>query len=290
MSSMNSKRRLARAARRALHVDQSAVAAAASFRRLRRRARFRVVSVALVAVLGTVAVIPSARSQTGLGNPAAWAVVAQMLALVGQMTAVKETVTQQRDQMRMQFMGKLAPLTSKLSVVNCFMSGVVRGNPASAITGCTGSGLPGSSGDYHDVTLTGEDVRFNDTEVVCAPGVTGAICHDEAVPLADLTEGAGQLQASLDSVYGNATWYPAGAPAHVVARHARQQAALADTALVMEIQEERFDDRIRYRRAAIDGAMSIVEEWRGCQPLPDGAVIDGGDPRLPWRHERGYRS
>ena len=275
MSSMKSGLRVARAARRALHVDQDAVDAASCSCRLRRNARFRLVSVGLVIVLVAGSAVTAARGQQ-FYSPAAAALAAQMFALAGQMASLKANVSQQRDQMRLQFMGKLAPLTSKLSVVNCFLSSVVRANPASAIPGCTGS-----SGDYHDVTLTGEDVRFNDTEEVCLPGVTAAICHDEAVPLADLTEGAGQLQASLNSVYGNATWYPAGAPAHVVARHARQQAALADTALVMEIQEQRFDDRVRYRRAAIDGVMSIVEEWRGCQPLPDGAVIDAGDPRLP---------
>ena len=279
MSSMKSSLSVARAARRALHVDQDAVDAASCSRRLRRNARFRLVSVGLVIVLVAGSAVPAARGQ--IDSPVAWEVVAKMSALVGQMISIKQNVSQQRDQMRMKFMGKLAPLTSKLSVVNCFLSSVVRANPASAIPGCTGSRLPGAPGDYHDVTLNGEDVRFNDTEEVCGPGVTGAICHDEAVPLADLTQGAGHLQASLNSVYGNATWYPAGPPAHVVSRHARQQAALADTALVMEIQEQRFDDRIRYRRAAIDGAMSIVEEWRGCQPLPDGAVIDGGDPRLP---------
>ena len=277
MSSMKSGLSVARAARRALHVDQDAVDAASCSRRLRRNARFRLVSVGLVIVLVAGSAVPGARGQQ-FYSPAAAALAAQMFALAGQMASLKSNVSQQRDQMRLQFMGKLAPLTAKLSVVNCFLSSVVRANPASAIPGCTGSGV---LGDYHDVTLTGEDVRFNDTEEVCGPGVTGVICHDEAVPLADLTEGAGQLQDSLNSVYGNATWYPAGPPAHVVRRHARQQAALADTALVMEIQEQRFDDRIRYRRAAIDGVMSIVEEWRGCQPLPDGAVIDGGDPRLP---------
>ena len=96
-----------------------------------------------------------------------------------------------------------------------------------------------------------------------------------------MNTGAAQLQSSVDSVYGNAIWFPDGVPGHVATRHARQQVGLAATAEVIEAQEERFDDRIRYRRAAVDGAMSIVEEWRGCQPLPAGAVIDSGDPRLP---------
>ena len=279
MSSLNSAARVARAARRALRVDQLAVAETVAFRRVRRFRRLRLSSVVLVAVLFTAAVVPAAKGS--FYDPAAWAVVAQMSALVGQMIAVKETVTQQRDQMRLQFMGKLSPLTSKLNVVNCFLSGITRGNPAAAIPGCVGSELPGAPGDYHDATLNGDDIRFNDSEEICGPGVTGAICHDEAVPLIDLNTGAAQLQSSLDLVYGNADWYPDGVPDHIVARHARQQAALADTAEVMVDREDRFDDRIRYRRAAVDGAMSVVEEWRGCQPLLPGALIDTADPRLP---------
>ena len=279
MSSLNSAARVARAARRALRVDQIAVADRVAFRRVRRFRRLRLSSVVLVAVLFTAAVVPAAKGS--FYDPAAWAVVAQMSALVGQMIAVKETVTQQRDQMRLQFMGKLSPLTSKLNVVNCFLSGITRGNPAAAIPGCVGSELPGAPGDYHDATLNGDDIRFNDSEEICGPGVTGAICHDEAVPLIDLNTGAAQLQSSLDLVYGNADWYPDGVPDHIVARHARQQAALADTAEVMVDREDRFDDRIRYRRAAVDGAMSVVEEWRGCQPLLPGALIDAADPRLP---------
>ena len=207
-------------------------------------------------------------------DPFAPMAIAQLAAVLGQMQAIKGVVGNQRDAVRSAFFGKLGPLATKLRVLNCFLS-AAHNNRTLGFAGCADNDADPLVYERADGQPVLESVPFNKVLDPCSLGVpTGPMCYD-AVPDAVAVESIGTSMASI------MTAAYVTRPAHLIARHQRQAQVFTDIAVAVNENGEQFEDRMARHRAVVDGGMAIVEEWRGCQPLPEGATLDASDSRLP---------
>ena len=217
--------------------------------------------------------VRSVRAQPSF-DPFAPLAVAQLAAVLGQMQAIKGAVGNQRDQMRSAFFGKLGPLASKLRVLNCFLSAAHNGRTL-GFAGCADDDSDPLVYERADGQPVLETVPFNQVLEPCSLATpTGAMCYDTVPDVIEIES----IGTSLASIMANAYQ---DRPPHVLDRHQRQAQVFTDIALGVNEDAEHFENRMARHRAVVDGGMAIVEEWRGCQPVPDGATLDATDPRLP---------
>ena len=207
---------------------------------------------------------------------AAAQVVLNMGSLVTQMTAIKSIVENQRDQFRLSFYGKIAPLASRMRVVNCYLA-ALNGRQL-GFDQCSDTDYDPLIYQRADGQPVLESVPFNETLMdVCAPGSPpSAICYQRPVEAATVAAVGTAVRGIAAAGYTHTT-----VPAHVAQRHARQAQMFDDASTIIEDAGNAFEDRIARHRAVVDSAMAIAEEWRGCQPLPVGGSLDTTDNRLP---------
>ena len=248
---------------------------------MRRKGVRRVVVAAVLAALMVVGrAVPAGAFLSSL-DPAGWAVVAQMAAIISQAIAIKRQVENVRNQARAEFFGKLAPLSGKLTVVSRWMrnarsqAGVSVYNPASYAALLPTTTLP----------------PFNRPMEPCAGGVVGP---DPCMP----PIGAARLPATLvtdmaSSVRGAVLSSAATSP--LVRSYSAADGRMSDAISHLEQRTEalgvrqvalaeREQRRRQVARALIEEQMAIVEDWRGCQEAPPGAWSPPAasvDDRLP---------
>ena len=238
-----------------------------------RRAGVRraVVAAALAAAMLVGRAAPAGAFLSSL-DPAGWAVVAQMAAIISQAIAIKRQVENVRNQARAEFFGKLAPLTGKLSVVAGWLrtartqAGVCVYDPLN----CALSHTPGSH-----TTLTPDTIPvFNRPLPQCVgPSLQPCMPADRTLPVALAGQMSGvALGASLSSAGRSPiTRAYSAADADITRavnnRRVRMEAALAR----QEAAVERNEQRRAMRRAIVEEQQAIVEDWRGCQEAPPGA-------------------
>ncbi len=239
-----------------------------------------VVVTALVAAMLVGRVQPAGAFLSAL-DPAGWAVVAQMAAIISQAVAIKRQVENVRNQARAEFFGKLAPLTGKLSVVSGWLrnarskAGVSVYNPAS----------------YQVLLPTTTLPEFNRPMDECVPGSVGV---DPCMPPISSAALPATVVSDLSTWYrGNALSstgmspvtrsYTAG-DARLTAAAGRIDRRLQAAIARQEAAAIRGENERAMQRALIEEQMAIVEDWRGCQEAPAGAWNPPGptvDDRLP---------
>ena len=245
--------------------------------------RWFIVPILVLALLG-IRAAPANAFLSAL-DPAGWAVVAQMAAVLSQAIAIKRQVENVRNQARAEMFGKLAPLAGKLSKVREYI-GKARDvaslptytpDPATTllIAGELESGIP----------------PFNDPPVPCSADPDNPRCmpDDARIEAAVLDTVTSTVLAS----YSNPNVPGLAAPsAAAVTRYQTYLEAMGEAIEHEMANAERsivFSEQRRLRRRAIiESAMGTSEDWRGCQPAPESegatgipAFIDAGDDRLP---------
>lgn len=234
------------------------------------------VVVALVAVMVVGRVYPAGAFLSSL-DPAGWAVVAQMAAIISQAVAIKRQVENVRNQSRAEYFGKLAPLSGKLAVVSGWMRNAR--NRAGAVVY-----NPASSRDLLPATLP----VFNRPLEECAPGVDPCMppLSSATLPVSTIGTLAGTVRANVGS---------SGSPNPIVSSYTandvrlrqmvdRLEARAQDNIVRAEAAAVRAENDRAVRRAVIEEQMAIVEDWRGCQEAPPGAWTPPPattDDRLP---------
>lgn len=234
---------------------------------MRSKGVWRVVAVtALVAALVVGRVQPAGAFLSAL-DPAGWAVVAQMAAVISQAVAIKRQVENVRNQSRAEYFGKLAPLTGKLSVVSGWLrnarnrAGVSIYNPASSA-----GLLPATLPEFN--RPMDECVGGTPSLAPCMPPITSA-----ALPVATIGTLAANARASVVS---------SSSPNPIISSYTANDASLRQTVDRLEARGRdniarteaaavRAENDRAVRRALIEEQMAIVEEWRGCQEAPPGA-------------------
>ena len=207
---------------------------------------------------------------------AAGKVIAQMGTLIGQMAAIKGVVEEQRQQARAALFGKLLPLASKMRTANCFLAhanGLRLG-----FDQCLDNGDPDPLRyELPDGQEVLDHIDFNRPIDVCADQ-TGVNCYDAPVT-ADEVRSVGDVVRNItrDAYTSQGGVYPQ----YAADRHARQARGFDEIADSVATADEGFERRMARQRAIVEGGMSVVEEWRGCQDVPEGATVDPDDPRLP---------
>ena len=233
---------------------------------IRKGVRRVVVAVVLAAVMVVGRAQPAGAFLSAL-DPAGWAVVAQMAAVISQAVAIKRQVENVRNQARAEFFGKLAPLTGKLSVVSGWLrnarnrAGVTIYNPVSS------SALLPTTLPVFNRPMD-ECIGGVTPLAPCMPPITSA-----ALPVATIGALAANARASVVS---------SSSPNPIISSYTANDASLRQTVDRLEARgrdniirrqaaAERAENRRAVRRALIEEQMSIVEDWRGCQEAPPGA-------------------
>ena len=240
-----------------------------------------VVALALAAVMVVGRASPAGAFLSAL-DPAGWAVVAQMAAIISQAIAIKRQVENVRNQARAEFFGKLAPLTGKLTVVSGWLrnarsrAGVSVYNPASYAALLPADSLP----------------EFNRPMDECVPGaVAGA---DPCMPPITAAALPASVVAGVSARARSLAVSSAGRSPFTRAYSANDGAIVAaidhledrlDAAIARQMAAaEREARQMAVARALIEEQMAIVEDWRGCQEAPAGAwnpPAPSVDDRLP---------
>ena len=250
---------------------------------MRRKGVRRVVVAAALAVVMVVGRAAPAGAFLSSLDPAGWAVVAQMAAIISQAIAIKRQVENVRNQARAEFFGKLAPLTGKLTVVAEWLrnsrtqAGVCVYDPLNCSVGHT----PGSHVDL----LPSSVPVFNRPMEQCAGTVSPTdpcMPVERTLPVAMAGSLAGAARSSMLSAgaVSPITRSYSGADARIAAgigvTEARMRHAIsrADSAI------DRSEQKRAMRRALVEEQMAIVEDWRGCQEAVPGAWTPTGD-RIP---------
>ncbi|MYH29597.1 MAG: hypothetical protein F4018_11905 [Acidobacteria bacterium] len=245
-----------------------------------------VVVVALVAVMVVGRVQPAGAFLSSL-DPAGWAVVAQMAAIISQAVAIKRQVENVRNQARAEFFGKLAPLTGKLTVVSGWLrnartrAGVSIYNPASFSALLPTTSLP----------------EFNRPLDECAPGPAGVDpcmppITSAALPSGVVTDLSTWYRRNVVSTFGLSPLTRAytAADGRIGEAASRLDGRMQD-AIARQVEAARRGENERaMARALIEEQMAIVEDWRGCQEAPPNAWSPPGpavDDRLPCMTNRG---
>ena len=206
---------------------------------------------------------PLARAFLGL-DPAGWAVVTQMAALVSEMIAIKRQVENQRDQARAHIYGKIAPIIGKLSIGHGFLNKAL--DPANSPWL-----LPGGP--------VIPELPFNEAPPSCTAEPANPRCmpdEDDVVLPQTVRDNARQLtQTVLSESYGGSV------PVHVGEGVNR----LFDS--VDYYAERTRDDRASaelqdaQRRATLAMAMGVLEEWRGCNRSTEAMPYSVGTVQRP---------
>lgn len=244
------------------------------------------VVVALVAVMVVGRIQPAGAFLSAL-DPAGWAVVAQMAAIISQAVAIKRQVENVRNQARAEFFGKLAPLSGKLSVVSGWLrtarnrAGVSIYNPASSA-----ALLPTTLPEFNrpmDECVAGP-VGVNP----CMPPITSAALP--ATVVSDLSTWYRQTVVSSSGLSPVTRSYTA-ADTRLAESGGRIDRRLRDAIARQEAEAVRGENERAMQRALIEEQMAIVEDWRGCQEAPIGAWNPPPattDDRLPCMTNDGF--
>ena len=225
-----------------------------------------VVVVALVGVIVVGRAQPAGAFLSAL-DPAGWAVVAQMAAVISQAVAIKRQVENVRNQARAEFFGKLAPLTGKLSVVSGWLrnarskAGVSVYNPTSSAVL-----LPDTLPEFNRPME--ECVGGTPSVAPCMPPITSAALSPTVVSDLSTWYRANALSSSATSPVMRA--YTAG-DARLAAAAGRIDQRLQEAIMRQEAEAIRGENERAMQRALIEEQMAIVEDWRGCQEAPVGA-------------------
>ena len=210
-------------------------------------------------------------------DPAGWAVVAQMAAVLSQAIAIKRQVENVRNQARASFFGKLAPLNGKLRRVQETMTTVRTKTALQTV-------LPSTS----TVLLAESMEPFNRPPVTC----TGAASDPFDCMPPDSTLSTAVLDAATNRASTAFVTAPfaAGGYAAFTGGSERYQAATRALGLELAADTERLFDvseaaeaRRAAVRAQIETNMGVIEDWRGCQPAPHtgATIVPANDDRIP---------
>lgn len=237
----------------------------------------RAVVVAAVAFSMLFVQATPARAFLSALDPAGWAVVAQMAAVLSQAIAIKRQVENVRNQARASFFGKLAPLNGKLRRVQATMTNVRTKTSLSTV-------LPSTS----TVLLQDTMEPFNRPPVECTGDPSDpfdCMPAQETIEPSVLTAAATRASTSYVSpafVSGGYVPFTAGAARFQQATQALGREFRADMDRLGFAADKAAERRMQLR-AQIEANMGVIEDWRGCQPAPHtGAVIDpADDDRLP---------
>ena len=227
----------------------------------RNTGRRVVVAVALAALMVVGRAQPAGAFLSAL-DPAGWAVVAQMAAIISQAVAIKRQVENVRNQARAEFFGKLAPLNGKLSVVSGWLrnarskAGVSVYNP-----GSSPALLPDTLPEFNRPM---EECVGPPTLAPCMPPITSA-----TLPVSTIGGLAATARTSVTE-FANSSSY-SGNAAPLNAAIARLEARGRADALLQQAAAERRQERRALRRSLIEEQMAVVEDWRGCQEAVPGA-------------------
>ncbi len=222
-------------------------------------------------------------------DPAGWAVVAQMAAVLSQAIAIKRQVENVRNQARADYFGKLAPLTGKLTKVRGYIQQARQHASVSVY-------IPNAAVRLFEPGDPASELPpFNDEAPPCVtdpnrPGVVPDPTHP-GCQMIETVIPATAITLTTDAVansYATPIFPGATPPAAESVRQYREgmdatreelQALMARAEASVDLAEQR---RLA-RRVSVEAAMGIAEDWRGCQPAPEtGAVIDpANDTRLP---------
>ncbi len=247
----------------------------------RKGVRRVVVAVALAAVMVVGRAAPAGAFLSSL-DPAGWAVVAQMAAIISQAIAIKRQVENVRNQARAEFFGKLAPLTGKLRpVANTIRNarskaGVSVYNPASYAVLLPADSLPEFNRPMDECVpgaVAGADP--------CMPPITAA-----ALPASVVSSLTGRAQSDAVSSGSSSPFVSAyGANDASIRASIRNMRSRLNAAI--DRQTAAAEREVRQQavaRALIEEQMAIVEDWRGCQEAIPGAwnpPAPSVDDRLP---------
>ena len=247
----------------------------------RKGVRRVVVAVALAAVMVVGRAAPAGAFLSSL-DPAGWAVVAQMAAIISQAIAIKRQVENVRNQARAEFFGKLAPLTGKLTVVAGWVrnarsrAGVLVYNPASHAVFLPPDTLPEFNRPMPECVVGAPAAADPCMPPITAARLPASLVTDLGSSLRGAALSSGSTSPFVRS-YSAADGRMTAAILHLQQRTealAARQAAMAET-------EQR---RRQVARALVEEQMAIVEDWRGCQEAPAGAwnpPLPSVDDRLP---------
>ena len=240
---------------------------------VRRRRSSRLARAAIASVLVLILAGASALPALAVVNPEAAIfgpkVIAQLSALLGNLTIIKRKTDQVRNDARSAFYGRLQPLASRFQTINCTVFRFVPvpgGNP----TYCT-SNLEYEPQRFNEPTVLSPGLissqPFNEPPEVCGSDTEpGGDCYDLEITATMMED----VSTTADELAGEA-WdrlYPAGIPDHITDERVRRlRRATARRAPAVAAQQ-RFERTAANRRSILAGAMSIVEEWRGCQGVP----------------------
>ena len=240
-----------------------------------------VVALVLAAVMVVGRAQPAGAFLSAL-DPAGWAVVAQMAAIISQAIAIKRQVENVRNQARAEFFGKLAPLTGKLTVVSGWLrnarskAGVSVYNPASYAVLLPADSLP----------------EFNRSMEECIPGAAAGAdpCMPPiaaaTLPVSVVTDLGGRARRAVRSSTGVSPITRAySANDRVLVQAVRNlERRVVESIERQEAAAHRGEAKRAVARALIEEQMAIVEDWRGCQEAPAGAwspPAPSVDDRLP---------
>ena len=206
--------------------------------------RRAVVALSIVGALAVHQALP--RAFVGM-DPAGWAVVAQMAALVSEMISIKRQVENQRDQARAHIYGKIAPLAGKVSVGHQVLSNYLDVNEAPWFDG-TNPIVPEEPFNTPPPLCTG-----NNPPADCLPDPDDLVL--DAGAQADARQTTNTI---LSAAFGGAV------PTHVSGSVGRLFDAVEYLTERTRDDRDAADARAAERRATVAMAMGIVEEWRGC--------------------------
>lgn len=256
--------------------------------RPRPRALRRVLAVAVVVSVAAASVRPL---HAQFFDPAAVAVAQQMGALVAETIALKRLVENQRDQARAHVLGKLAPLTGRLTTIfdsvdrsMAFVYSPYLNPPASPD--------PIPTRPVNQVVrpcAAGASWNVDDPDqAFCLEPVLAETAIERVRARLDAEYGAAAAEAlygttriSVDPATRVVTLQQTNAaqlPAHIVElRAAHEEAVRARGRLLRESDEANVEETAG-RRAAVAGAYKILEEWRGCENVTPGSPAGGALP------------
>ena len=247
-----------------------------------------VVALALAAVMVVGKASPAGAFLSAL-DPAGWAVVAQMAAIISQAIAIKRQVENVRNQARAEFFGKLAPLTGKLTVVSGWLrnarskAGVSVYNPASYAVLLPTDSLPEFNRPMEEC-VSGVPAGADP----CMPPITAA-----ALPASVVTGLGVQARQAVQSSAGVSpiTRAYSASDSVLVAAVSNLERRVAELIQRQEAAARREQAKRAVSRALIEEQMAIVEDWRGCQEAPSGAwspPAPSVDDRLPCMTNDGF--
>ena len=240
---------------------------------VRRRRHSALAVFALVVVMVGARAVPAGAFLSAL-DPAGWAVVAQMAAVISQAVAIKRQVENVRNQARSSFFGKLAPLTGKLMTIRRQIIDVRSKASLDVI-------IPDTS-----VGMLPEDLpAFNKPPEDCVGNtfVDNCLLPERSLDTAQFRTVTESFRASLGNPYGIAV--PMGPATQAAYNDSYDQLNryVEQLHTYMEAELDAAETERARDRALVETIMSTVEDWSGCQTAPDaGGTLDTAvDDRVP---------